>query len=325
MPPTKHKTGDIFFSYLYDGLFNLAGIMTGQSILLLGMHTEAIHNPYVQDRFLSLKSADYIFQAAKSVKDEISFQPNGKIVRRARQVLEESLKLLKKIKIHGLMRAIEEGAFANVKRSVTGGKGLDGVIEKHRDYYTPLVKYLTPRSASDEERFPTRPARPVRGRIGGSSSRGRDGRERGRGSRRPSEIPTVADRETSSLQSNRPSFGEEENLEVEQESITSSVPENQPDREEDQGNRGRGRGRGRGGSGGRGGRPRSGPANRGGGGRGGRSSYPRRPLPTQAAAPSSTTPDAPPILLPERMPQPADEAPAAPSENKAGGSDSEGE
>lgn len=151
MPPTKHKSGDIFFSYLYDGLFNLASILTGQTIHLLGMHTEAIHNPWVQDRFLSLKNAAYVFKGAKSIQDEVFFQPNGKITRRARQVLDEALSHLKKVRGRSLMGAIEEGAFAAVKRGVDEGKGLDGVFEKDRDYYTPLKEYLTPKQEVREE------------------------------------------------------------------------------------------------------------------------------------------------------------------------------
>ncbi|MFO1464629.1 MAG: lysine 5,6-aminomutase subunit alpha [bacterium] len=183
MPPTKHKTGDIFFSYLYDGLFNLAGIMTGQNIQLLGMHTEAIHNPFVQDRFLSLKNANYVFRGAKSIKDEILFQNNGKIARRARQVLEDALNLLRKIRGRGLMAAIEEGAFANVKRQVDGGKGLDGVFEKDRDYYTPLKEYLTPKQEHRGEES----RRSERGR-GRDRLSGQEGtRDRGRNQERAME------------------------------------------------------------------------------------------------------------------------------------------
>ena len=42
MPPTKHMTGDVFRGHLLDGFFNLAGAMTGQGILLVGMMTEAV-------------------------------------------------------------------------------------------------------------------------------------------------------------------------------------------------------------------------------------------------------------------------------------------
>src|SRR5262249_50378323 len=138
MPPTKHKTGDVFFGYLYDGMFNLASILTGQSIHLLGMPTEAIHNPFVQDRYLSLKGAEYIFTAAKSVADEVIFQPNGKIVRRARQVLDDAIHLLQRVSLRGLMPAIAEGAFAHVRRHPDAGKGAGTIIERDRDYYTPL-------------------------------------------------------------------------------------------------------------------------------------------------------------------------------------------
>jgi len=179
MPPTKHKTGDIFFSYLYDGLFNLAGILTGQNIQLLGMHTEAIHNPYVQDRYLSLKNANYIFQAAKSIAEEVTFQANGKVMRRARQVLEDAGRHLKKISLRGLMPSIAEGAFANVRREIEGGKGAGSVIEKDREYYTQLHDYLTPRQEKVvEERFPRiRPSRMAR-----NEGRGRD-RDQERGER----------------------------------------------------------------------------------------------------------------------------------------------
>lgn len=208
MPPTKHKVGDIFFSYLYDGIYNLAGIMTGQSIQLLGMHTEALHNPYVQDRYLSIKSANYLFNGAKSAVDEIYFQPHGKVGRRARQVMDDALRHLTKVRTRGLFRAIEEGAFANVRRSQDMGKGMDGVILKDREYFTPLQSYLTPRKGYGEERRarfgktdsrarPARPAQgPARGRGRGertrqaSPRRGREVKPRQvAASRRPQKIP----------------------------------------------------------------------------------------------------------------------------------------
>jgi beta-lysine 5,6-aminomutase alpha subunit len=186
MPPTKHKSGDIFFSYLYDGMFNLAGILTGQTIQLLGMHTEAIHNPFIQDRFLSIKNANYVFNAAKSAQDEVLFQPHGRVARRARQVLDDAVQLLKKVSVRGLFRAIEEGAFANVRRREEGGKGFDGVVHKDRDYYTPLQEYLTPRTPAREEekrgpRFGPRGTR--RGTKPVAAPR-RGTRGRGRGDRR---------------------------------------------------------------------------------------------------------------------------------------------
>lgn len=45
MPPTKYMTGDIFMGHVQNAMFNLASVLTGQSIHLLGMLTEAIHTP----------------------------------------------------------------------------------------------------------------------------------------------------------------------------------------------------------------------------------------------------------------------------------------
>ena len=42
----------------------------------------------------------------------------------------------------GLFKAIEERAFAEVKRTETGGKGLDGVIPRSSDYLNPFFELL---------------------------------------------------------------------------------------------------------------------------------------------------------------------------------------
>ena len=49
MPPTKFMTGNIFRGHIQDALFNLVSIWSGQSLQLLGMMTEAIHTPHMQD------------------------------------------------------------------------------------------------------------------------------------------------------------------------------------------------------------------------------------------------------------------------------------
>ena len=53
MPPTKHMTGNVFAGDLLDAFFNLCGLMTDQSILLIGMMTEGIHTPFLSDRDLA--------------------------------------------------------------------------------------------------------------------------------------------------------------------------------------------------------------------------------------------------------------------------------
>src|SRR5438045_8331357 len=116
MPPTKHKTGDIFQSHVHDAMFSLVGITTGQSIELLGMFSEAIHNPLLMDRFLSLKATKYVFTTCKDFGDEIEFKPDGRIAQRAVKVLDEAKTLLEDVKRDSIWDAISRGAFADVKR-----------------------------------------------------------------------------------------------------------------------------------------------------------------------------------------------------------------
>jgi len=78
MPPTKFMNGNIFKGHLQDGMFNLASILTGQGIQLLGMLTEAIHTPFIQDRALSIENAKYIFNNARHLSEEIIFRKDGR-------------------------------------------------------------------------------------------------------------------------------------------------------------------------------------------------------------------------------------------------------
>jgi beta-lysine 5,6-aminomutase alpha subunit len=142
MPATKHKTGDIFWSHRVDGLFDLVGVATGQSIELLGMMTESVHTPLLQDRFCAIKGADYVFRAARHLGDELRWNPDGRIVARARLVLDEARALLGRVSQEGMFAAIARGAFADVKRPETGGRGLHGVIEKSAHYLNPILDAL---------------------------------------------------------------------------------------------------------------------------------------------------------------------------------------
>ena len=143
MPPTKFKTGNIFKGHVQDTLFNIITIMTNQRIHLLGMLTEAIHTPFMQDRALSIENAKYIFNNMNSISEEITFKKGGIMERRANEVLNEAYNLLKQIEKEGLFKTIEKGIFAGIKRSVIGGKGLEGVIEKEKDYYNPFIELIT--------------------------------------------------------------------------------------------------------------------------------------------------------------------------------------
>jgi beta-lysine 5,6-aminomutase alpha subunit len=142
MPPTKHKTGDIFFAHVHDAMFDLVGVTTKQSIELLGMFSEAVHNPLLMDRYLSLKATRYVHGAARHLGDEIEFRADGRIARRAIQVLDEALALLEDVERQSIWDAIGQGAFADVKRTRTGGKGYAGVVERAADYMNPLLEAL---------------------------------------------------------------------------------------------------------------------------------------------------------------------------------------
>jgi beta-lysine 5,6-aminomutase alpha subunit len=139
MPPTKFMTGNIFRGHIQDALFNIAGIWTNQGIQLLGMPTEAIHTPFMSDRYLSIENARYIFSTMKNLGEEVEFKENGVIRNRAKNVLENAIVTLERINKEGLFSALELGLFGDVKRPKNGGKGLDGVTAKGDNYINPFI------------------------------------------------------------------------------------------------------------------------------------------------------------------------------------------
>jgi len=138
MPPTKHMTGNVFKGHIQDALFNVVSVLTGQHIHLLGMMTEAIHTPLIQDRFLAIQNARYVFNNLRHLSEEIRFEPGGRIERRAQEVLAQTVSLLDDVAEIGLPAAIARGTFADIARQPTGGKGLDGVVTKAGDYFNPF-------------------------------------------------------------------------------------------------------------------------------------------------------------------------------------------
>jgi beta-lysine 5,6-aminomutase alpha subunit len=149
MPPTRHMTGDVFRGYLLDGFFNLAGVMSSQDILLVGMMTEAVVTPWLSDRDLALQNVRYVVDAAGRLHEDFHPAPEGFIAQRARQVLAEAIDLLEAILHHqgggsrnGLLEAIADGTFGLMRRPADGGRGLDGVARKAPDYYNPAAELL---------------------------------------------------------------------------------------------------------------------------------------------------------------------------------------
>jgi beta-lysine 5,6-aminomutase alpha subunit len=149
MPPTRHMTGDVFRGYLLDGFFNLAGAMTGQGILLVGMMTEAVVTPWISDRDLALQNVRYVLGAAGNLHEDFRPEPNGFIAQRARQVLGESVELLERIVDDGLLNAIGDGTFGLMKRPQDAGRGLDGVAPKSPTYYNPATELLDDVASED--------------------------------------------------------------------------------------------------------------------------------------------------------------------------------
>ena len=142
MPPTKFMTGNIFRGHIQDALFNVIGQWTHQGLQLLGMPTEAIHTPFMSDRYLSIENAKYIFNNMKDIGEEVEFKEGGIIKSRAQEVLHNATRLLETMENEGLFSALEKGIFGNVKRPKNGGKGLDGVTLKGEHYFNPFVELM---------------------------------------------------------------------------------------------------------------------------------------------------------------------------------------
>ncbi len=142
MPPTKFMTGNIFKGHIQDALFNIASIWTNQGLQLLGMMTEAIHTPFMSERALSIENARYIFNNMRDIGEEVEFKQGGMIQTRAAFVLNKAAELLEEIKTEGLFATLEQGKFGGVKRARTGGKGLNGVVEKDENYFNPFIELM---------------------------------------------------------------------------------------------------------------------------------------------------------------------------------------
>ncbi len=202
-PPTRHKTGDIFHSHVMDALFTLAGAMTHQDVQQLGVATEAIHHPLLMDRYWSLKAANYVLKNTRSLGDEIQWLPNGKVVRRARSVLDGAHRMLQKIdKAGGLFRSISSGYFNNIPRHLEEGVGCDGLITRESDYFNPVWEQLQTAPAGTETTFQSPRRRAERRPTGSSDRRSSGGSRRGR---RPSSGQSSGGRSSAGGRGARPS------------------------------------------------------------------------------------------------------------------------
>ena len=150
MPPTKHMTGNVFRGYQQNALFVLTSVATRQDIHLLGMLTEALHTPFLHDRWLAIEQAKTIRRNARHLADEIEFRSDGRIVGRAKEVLDGAETILRRVEGHGLFAALAEGVFADTRRPRDKGRGYDGVLRRDDAYANPFLEAWsrTPAEAS---------------------------------------------------------------------------------------------------------------------------------------------------------------------------------
>ena len=143
MPPTKHMTGNVFRGYQQNALFVLTSVATRQHIHLLGMLTEALHTPFLHDRWLAIEQAKTIRTNARHLADELAFRPDGRIVRRAREVLDGAERILERVAEHGLFAALSDGVFADTRRPRDRGRGHEGVLPRDDGYANPFLEAWT--------------------------------------------------------------------------------------------------------------------------------------------------------------------------------------
>jgi beta-lysine 5,6-aminomutase alpha subunit len=142
MPPTKFMSGDIFKGLAMNTMFNFVSKATGQGIHLLGMLTEAVHTPFMMDRYLAVDNARYVMNSIDDFYDDIEFRKDGLIVRRAHDVLDRTIIFLEEVRQTGLFDAIAQGLFADVRRAKDGGKGFEGLFRKGPAYFNPFERQL---------------------------------------------------------------------------------------------------------------------------------------------------------------------------------------
>jgi beta-lysine 5,6-aminomutase alpha subunit len=140
MPPTARVTEDLLAGCLLDAFFNLAGLMTDQSILCVGLMPEGVDLPFRADRDLALANIRYVRAAAGRLG--LSFAPDSFVVERAHQVLEGAVSLLRRISTEGLLNAIADGTFGLARRPPGSGHGLDGVVTRADGYVNPVTEIL---------------------------------------------------------------------------------------------------------------------------------------------------------------------------------------
>lgn len=147
MPPTKFITGDMLFAHAHQVGFNEVTYLTAQTIHLLGIMSEGSRNPHLEERRDAIRNARLVRQSRANFASVINTA--GTVVEaRARLVLANTLSFLEKVEGTGILAAIAEGQFAEMRRLPNGGHGLSGVIEKAANYQNPVFDEIERRLAA---------------------------------------------------------------------------------------------------------------------------------------------------------------------------------
>jgi beta-lysine 5,6-aminomutase alpha subunit len=142
MPPTRHMNGNPLRTHACDTLFNLVTVATGQGLQTIGVPTEGVFTPHIHDRVMALENVVYVATAGRDLAEEIQFKPGGIVQSRAREVLDDALRLLEEIADSGLLAAIGGGCFGDVRRSASEGRGTEGIVATEDGYLNPLVEVM---------------------------------------------------------------------------------------------------------------------------------------------------------------------------------------
>jgi beta-lysine 5,6-aminomutase alpha subunit len=107
------------------------------------MLTEALHTPFLHDRWLAIEQARTIRRNARHLGEELQFRPGGRIVRRAHGVLDGAEGILRTVAEKGLFAALAAGAFADTRRPRDRGRGYEGVVRRDPAYANPFMEAWT--------------------------------------------------------------------------------------------------------------------------------------------------------------------------------------
>lgn len=145
MVPVRPQLDDSTYQHMSAALYDLCGVATDQQVQsVMGVSSMAQASP-LEGALLGLKGANHVSNLAGSLYDEFQFNQNGKLVRRARTVLDATLALLEKVKAIGFIDALEQGTFGGMSKAREVGRGLDGVFQRSRRYFNPFLKKVAGR------------------------------------------------------------------------------------------------------------------------------------------------------------------------------------